>query len=94
MPHFLGRVEPQGSRSTADLGLHTPGSWRLLGRERKSMSSMMFEFDADGTPPPLNKTMPVPGRRKGGLMQTMKRLYRSSSSDLRRYAGGMGIRPV
>ena len=75
-----------------DMGVHTPGSWRFLkiGHGRKKSRSMNFEMT---TFTQTNKEKDK-GKQKHAVftmtrsLARWKRLYRSHSSDLRRFRAG------
>ena len=96
MMSLLGLLGRTSMRSSVDLGLHTPNSWRIMslrGSKRKSRSMMFGSPASSEGPNPVRATVSLPKKsHKNGFLTNIKRLYRSSSSDLKNYASTYGHR--
>ncbi|KAK4949662.1 hypothetical protein LTR10_011503 [Elasticomyces elasticus] len=83
---------PLWSRSTSALGFHSPGSWRVLSFGRKSRidkaKSRSMPFSST-----MNQSLESRAKKnRKGLVGRWKRIYRSSSSDLKAYVDNYGHR--
>lgn len=85
---------PNGNASGADISIHTPGSWRTLPFGRKKRAEKLTSKSM--TLPRIRNLTPTktPTRNRGrkGFARRWKKLYRSSSWEMRAYTHHYGHR--